>query len=107
MDLRPPRARRLCDARRDAGAGLGGCSLADRTDQVSASLVSLACCAAVFLGLGAAIWSQLTIGWQWSAPDARATTVAIVMLSATMLAFAVAQQAVRQAQRSGVASVAR
>jgi hypothetical protein len=74
---------------RIAGAGLGGCSLADGTDQVSASLVSLACCAAVFLGLDAAIWSQLTIGWQWSAPDARATTVAMVMLSAAMLAFTV------------------
>jgi hypothetical protein len=72
---------------RIAGAGIGGCSLADRSDQVSASLVSLACCTAVFLGLGAAIWSQLTIGWQWSAPDARATTVAMVMLSAAMLAF--------------------
>ena len=74
---------------RIAGAGLGGCSLADGTDQVSASLVSLACCAAVFLGLGAAIWSQLTIGWQWSLPAARATTVAMVMLSAAMLAFTV------------------
>lgn len=74
---------------RIAWAGLGGCSLADGTDQVSASLVSLACCAAVFLGLGAAIWSQLTIGWQWSAPDARATTMAMVMLSAAMLAFTV------------------
>ena len=74
---------------RIAGAGLGGCSLADETDQVSASLVSLACCTAVFLGLGAAIWSQLTIGWQWSPPDARATTMAMVMLSAAMLAFTV------------------
>ena len=37
-----------------------------------AGLASLACCAAVFLGLGGAIWSQLTIGWQWSAPDATA-----------------------------------
>jgi hypothetical protein len=74
---------------RIAGAGLGGYPLADGTDQVSASLVSLACCTAVFLGLGAAIWSQLTIGWQWSAPQARATTVAMVMLSAAMLAFTV------------------
>ena len=72
-----------------AGAGLGECSLADGTGQVSASLVSLACCTAVFLGLGAAIWSQLTIGWQWSPPDARGTTVAMVMLSAAMLAFTV------------------
>jgi hypothetical protein len=74
---------------RIAGAGLGGCSLADATDQVSASLVSLACCTAVFLGLGAGIWSQLTIGWQWSAPDARATSVAMFMLSAAMLGFTV------------------
>jgi hypothetical protein len=74
---------------RIAGAGLGGCPLADQADQVSAGLVWLACCTAVFLGLGAAIWSQLTIGWQWSPPDARATTVAMVMLSAAMLAFTV------------------
>ena len=74
---------------RIGGAGLGECSLADASGQVSASLVSLACCTAVFLGLGAAMWSQLTIGWQWSAPDARATTVAMVMLSAAMLAFTV------------------
>ena len=52
-----------------------------------AGLASLACCAAVFLGLGGAIWSQLTIGWQWSAPDATAA-VTTVVISAAMLLLA-------------------
>ena len=36
--------------------------------QVTASLASLACALAVFLAFGAAMWSQLIIGWQWSTP---------------------------------------
>jgi hypothetical protein len=48
-----------------ASAGLCGFA-ADAAGQVRASLVSLACSLSIFLGLGAAIWSQLTIGWQWS-----------------------------------------
>ena len=67
-------------------AGLCGCTL-EASAQVRASLTSLGCCAAVFVGLGAAIWSQLTIGWQWSKPDTAATTVAMVMMSAAMLAM--------------------
>ena len=53
-----------------------------------ASLASLACCTAVFLGFGGAIWSQLTIGWQWSAPDT-AAAVATVVMSGAMLVLAV------------------
>jgi hypothetical protein len=53
-----------------------------------ASLASLACCAAVFLGFGTAMWSQLAIGWQWSAPDT-AAAVATVVMSVAMLALAV------------------
>jgi hypothetical protein len=71
-----------------AAAGLCGCTL-EPSAQVRASLTSLGCCAAIFAGLGAAMWSQLTIGWQWSAPDTAATTVAMVMMSAAMLAFLV------------------
>ena len=56
--------------------------------QVRASLASLACCAAVFLGFGGAMWSQLTIGWQWSAPD-EAGAVATFVMSGAMLVFAV------------------
>ncbi len=69
-----------------AAAGLGGCAL-DAGEQVRASLVSLACCVAIFLGFGVAMWSQLTIGWQWSEPDTTATTVAVVVTSVAVLAF--------------------
>jgi len=48
-----------------AGGETGGASAADR--HATAALVSLGCASAVFLGFGAAMWSQLTIGWQWSA----------------------------------------
>jgi hypothetical protein len=53
--------------------------------RVRACLASLACCAAVFLGVGGAIWSQLVIGWQWSAPDTAATTVATFVMTGTVL----------------------
>ena len=71
-----------------AAAGLCGCTL-EASAQARASLTSLGCCAAVFAGFGAAMWSQLTIGWQWSKPDTAATTVAMVMMSAAMLALGV------------------
>ena len=35
----------------------------------------------MFLGVGGAIWSQLVIGWQWSAPDTAATAVATFMMT--------------------------
>jgi len=69
-------------------AGLCGFA-ADPAAQVRASLVSLGCCLAVFLPFGAAMWSQLTIGWQWSAPGTTATGIAMVVMSAAMLAFLV------------------
>ena len=68
-------------------AGLCGCA-PGTASQVRASLASLACCTAVFLGFGGAMWSQLTIGWQWSAPDT-AAAVATFLMSAAMLVFAV------------------
>jgi len=71
-----------------AGAGLCGCAL-EPSAQARASLVSLGWCVAIFTGFGAAMWSQLTIGWQWSAPDNEATAVAMVVMSAAMLAFGV------------------
>jgi hypothetical protein len=86
-----PRSRtRLADVIRGgllarlAVAGLGG-SAPDPAAQVSV----LACCLAIFLGLGAAIWSQLTIGWQWSAPATAPTAVAMIMMSVAMLGFLV------------------
>jgi hypothetical protein len=89
------RARTLDVARggvlaRLAVAGLGAWSL-DTSPQRRArtSLAWLACSLAVFLGFGAAMWSQLTVGWQWSAPDTEATRVATLLMSASMAAFAV------------------
>ena len=55
--------------------------------QVRASLASLACALGVFLAFGGAMWSQLTIGWQWSSPDTVATTTAVVIMSGAMLLF--------------------
>jgi hypothetical protein len=40
-----------------------------------------------FLAFGVAIWSQLTIGWQWSAPAAPATKAAMLVMSAVILVF--------------------
>jgi len=71
-----------------ADAGLCGYAPEAGT-QARASLASLACCAAVFLGVGGAMWSQLTIGWQWSEPATPGVTVAAYLTSGAMLAFAV------------------
>jgi hypothetical protein len=68
-----------------AGAGFCGCA-PEASEQVRTSLAALACSAAAFLGFGAAVWSQLAIGWQWSEPDT-ATTVAMMVMSAAMAAF--------------------
>jgi hypothetical protein len=65
--------------------GLCGYGLEDG-DEVRSSLVSLSWCVAAFLGFGAAMWSQLAIGWQWSEPDTT-TVVAAVVLSVAMAAF--------------------
>jgi hypothetical protein len=75
-------------AARLAGLGLGGFA-ADAAGQVRANLVSLACCLSIFLGLGAAIWSQLTIGWQWSESSGGAATAATIVTSAAMFVFLV------------------
>ena len=70
------------------GAGLCGFA-PDAAGPVRASLVSLACCLSIFLGFGAAIWSQLTIGWQWSESSGGAAAAATIVTSAAMLAFLV------------------
>ncbi|MGD0379811.1 MAG: hypothetical protein ABSC30_07485 [Acidimicrobiales bacterium] len=73
-------------AARLSSAGLGGRAL-DPSDQVRASLAALGCALAGFLAFGTAMWSQLTIGWQWSPPDTTATTAAMVVMSCTMVLF--------------------
>ena len=67
-------------------SGLAGQGL-QPTEQIRASVVSLGCALAAFLAFGMAMWSQLTIGWQWSRPDTVGTTTAMIVMSATMMIF--------------------
>ncbi len=69
-------------------AGLSGHRL-EPADQVLASLASLGCALAVFLAFGAAMLAQLTIGWQWAAPDTVGTTAAVIVMSGVMLLLVV------------------
>jgi hypothetical protein len=69
-----------------AGVGLTGDSLEPHR-QIRAGLAALGVALSVFLTLGIAIWSQLTIGWQWSAPAAPATKVGMLVMSGAILAF--------------------
>lgn len=70
-----------------AAAGLAGHPL-DQPAAARAALATLACSVAGFLIFGAAMWAQLTVGWQWAPPGTRATSVAMVVMSAAMLFFA-------------------
>jgi len=98
---RPRSAARTADVIRGglvarlADAGLCGCALQATgrapelaRAQARAGLASLACCAAVFLGIGGAIWSQLVIGWQWSAPHTAGTAAATFVMTGTVLVLA-------------------
>jgi hypothetical protein len=62
---------------------------ADPYRQVRASMGTLGAALAVCLAFGAAMWSQLTIAWQWtSPPDATPPAMrATLVMSAAMLAF--------------------
>jgi hypothetical protein len=66
--------------------GLCGMALAP-AERLRASFASAGCCVAAFVVFGAAMWSQLTIGWQWSAPNTLATTTATIVTSVAMFAF--------------------
>jgi len=69
-------------------AGLTGHTL-EPSDQVRANLASLGCALAVFLAFGTAMWSQLTIGWQWAQPSTIGTSVAMMTMSAVLLLFVI------------------
>jgi hypothetical protein len=80
-------------------AGLGGAPIGGKPGapaqagparrHVTASLVTLGCGLAVFLWFAAAMWSQLTIGWEWTgaAGTASAAAFATVALSVAMPAL--------------------
>ena len=67
-----------------AEAGLGGRRL-EPVEQVRRSLVTVGCAMAVFLIFGVALWAQLTVGWQWSAPDSPSTAAAMLAMTLAML----------------------
>ena len=68
-------------------AGLAGDTL-DPQQQVRAGLAALSLAVSAFLAAGVAVWAQLTIGWQWSAPAATATKTGMLVMSGAMLGFA-------------------
>ncbi len=92
MCERPRSWRRTADVLRSgvlarvAYAGLAGRVLA-APEQLRASLTALGCVLAAFLVFGVSMWAQLTIGWQWSAPAAPATSVAMLVMSGALLCF--------------------
>jgi hypothetical protein len=86
---RPRSWRRVADVvRTGALARLAQAGLAENDleppEQVRAGLAVVGFALAGFLVLGTAIWAQLTIGWQWSAPSARATAAGMLVMSAAI-----------------------
>lgn len=49
--------------------------------QMRSSLAALGLVLSAFLAVGISMWSQLTIGWQWSSPASRATSTAMIVMS--------------------------
>jgi hypothetical protein len=71
---------------RFAYSGLGQSTL-DPFDRTRRTLIAFACAAAVFVTFGLGMWSQMTIGWQWSPPNTAATSAAMVVMSYSVLAL--------------------
>jgi hypothetical protein len=91
---RPRSWRRAADVARGGllarltGAGLTSHELAP-PEQVRAGLATAVWSLAAFLALGVAMWSQLTVGWEWAPPSATATRVGMVAMSAAALLLSV------------------
>ena len=91
---RPRSASRVLDVARGgivarlADAGLCGFPVTGPGGPPANSLASLSACLAVFVIVGAALWSQLTVGWQWSAPASTATMAGMVAMSMAVLVLA-------------------
>ena len=69
-----------------ASAGLCAGAL-DPETQVQASIATFGCALGLFVAFALAVWSQLTIGWQWSRPDTQSTAVAVIAMSVLILLF--------------------
>jgi hypothetical protein len=91
---RPRSWRRAADVARGGvlarltGAGLTSHEL-EPSEQIRAGLATAVCSLAAFLAFGVAMWSQLTVGWEWAPPSATATRVGMVAMSAAALLLAV------------------
>jgi hypothetical protein len=85
---RAPNVARCGLTARLASAGLAGLP-ADPAAGARACLGTLTCALAVFLTFGTTMWAQLAIGWQWAPPATTATTVAMLMMSGSLLSLAV------------------
>jgi len=94
MSERPRSVTRTADVVRTgllarvACTGLAGDTL-EPVQQIRAGLAAVGCALIAFLAFGVAIWSQLTIGWQWSAPAAPATKTAMLVMTGVIFVFAV------------------
>ncbi len=71
---------------RSAGAGLAGQPL-DRAAAERRRLVAIGGALSIFIVFALAMWSQLTIGWQWSPPNTESTSLAMFVMSAAIVAF--------------------
>lgn len=94
MEERPRSIQRTLDVARNgvvarsAAVGLGGQSL-DRRGSDLRSLVAVGTALSIFMVFALAMWSQLTIGWQWSPPNTESTSWAMVVMSAAIVALVV------------------
>jgi hypothetical protein len=79
IEERPRSASRTLDVVR--GGIRARCAGAGVARDGSAGLAALACAAAAFVAFGTGLWSQMTIAWQWSAPDAPVLRVALPVMS--------------------------
>ena len=75
-------------AARLATAGLAGYP-ADPAAGTRACLGTLTCSLAVFLTVGTTMWAQLAVAWQWAPPASAATTVAMLLMSGSLVLLAV------------------
>jgi hypothetical protein len=71
-----------------AGAGLAGATR-DPVAQMRATLAAVWCVLAAFFVVGIAMWSQITIGWQWSSPASPATRTAMFVMSGAVLCLGI------------------
>jgi hypothetical protein len=92
MAERPRSARRSVDlvrcavrARAEAVGMVGG---ADGGERSRSAVATLSLAAVVFMPAGVAVWSQLAIGWRWSAPGA-ATRAGMLLMTGALAGFAV------------------